>query len=755
MSGAVDPARAMADTINKKLEETSLIAPSSKIYRGITLSGFVTAGVDDLGNLTLTSSVGHIEVSGALKEVLGIPTQRSQKRQVVEDLLVMNADRAKNNASILFEVTSAANGAVTVKATSNVLTTDGRMENYVRDNIVLFTGDGVANAVKLGGLLGEDDEDFTLALDEGVISSFFDIGSKFVCNVTGAGIDDRTANMSVTVEATQDPDWPDRWEENWTDNGGNVKGAPVSERLTYNLNAEAAANKDLPFRNFYVNSDNGTVYEGNVVVTTNDNFTLDETRYQPTMMTTKIGVRNSSEITGSEAFKIKVGDSEFTYNTAWGWEGSDWRKNDSHNDLFAQHLYAALQAAIEDGSLKNVSISMSGQTLMIESPFGEEITIDTTGSPHYTSSVTSVPANPPFTFTGNIHDSDRLAGFTAAYVGKIGTDEVRLRDLSAFWDSQGNFLLDDPQTLTITQGDGKTARVTLYANDTLEETRARLNNAIANGLGQAKYDPGRDDNFCSFVEKTPGVPMPSNGLESVAGTFVFRSLIPGAAGELSFSGSEEILNALGLNTIQEATENQFTVSVRDAHTGRAVMSGVKVTGNLLIDIPTDNVDTEIDIMAGITAEWDDAQKRFTYTTKAYSTTLHLSDNTTVFQVGANEGEDLAIHIGDMSAHALGLDRVDVSTRDRATRSITVIDSAIDRVSTQRARLGAYQNRLEHTISNLTTEDENLTAAESRIRDADMAREMMHFSRLQIILQAGNSMLAQANQLPQNVLSLVR
>ncbi|MBQ3764512.1 MAG: flagellin, partial [Synergistaceae bacterium] len=93
--------------------------------------------------------------------------------------------------------------------------------------------------------------------------------------------------------------------------------------------------------------------------------------------------------------------------------------------------------------------------------------------------------------------------------------------------------------------------------------------------------------------------------------------------------------------------------------------------------------------------------------------------------------------------------------DRAARSITVIDNAIDHVSTQRAKLGAYQNRLEYTANNLTTASENLTSAESRIRDADMAKEMMQFTKLNIMLQAGNSMLAQANQQPQNVLSLIR
>ena len=127
----------------------------------------------------------------------------------------------------------------------------------------------------------------------------------------------------------------------------------------------------------------------------------------------------------------------------------------------------------------------------------------------------------------------------------------------------------------------------------------------------------------------------------------------------------------------------------------------------------------------------------------------------MFQIGANEGEDMGINIGDMRAHALGLNEVLVTDRESAARSITVIDNAIDKVSTQRAKLGAYQNRLEHTINNLTVAGENLTAAESRIRDTDMAKEMMNFTKLNIMLQAGNAMLAQANQLPQNVLSLIR
>ncbi|CAB4731184.1 MAG: flagellin [Nocardioides sp.] len=108
-----------------------------------------------------------------------------------------------------------------------------------------------------------------------------------------------------------------------------------------------------------------------------------------------------------------------------------------------------------------------------------------------------------------------------------------------------------------------------------------------------------------------------------------------------------------------------------------------------------------------------------------------------------------------SATALGVTGVNLSTQSGATTAITSIDTAIKSVSTARASLGALQNRFEHTINNLNVTAENLSASESRIRDTDMAQEMMSFTRAQILSQAGTAMLAQANQAPQGVLSLLR
>ncbi|MEC1622747.1 flagellin Hag [Bacillus mojavensis] len=148
-----------------------------------------------------------------------------------------------------------------------------------------------------------------------------------------------------------------------------------------------------------------------------------------------------------------------------------------------------------------------------------------------------------------------------------------------------------------------------------------------------------------------------------------------------------------------------------------------------------------------------------------------------FQIGANAGQQLDVNIGNMAANAIGaVDNTGALVANQAVSDIDVtkfkdnahdaadvgfdtqlkiVDDAINTVSKQRSKLGAVQNRLEHTINNLSASGENLTAAESRIRDVDMAKEMSEFTKNNILSQASQAMLAQANQQPQNVLQLLR
>ncbi|MGA3878558.1 flagellin Hag [Bacillus pumilus] len=159
-----------------------------------------------------------------------------------------------------------------------------------------------------------------------------------------------------------------------------------------------------------------------------------------------------------------------------------------------------------------------------------------------------------------------------------------------------------------------------------------------------------------------------------------------------------------------------------------------------------------------------------------STPAEDDDPSLVFQIGANATQQIKVNIQDMRAAALGVSGDDgVIETDKAVTDIDVtkfekiaakeeggydgqlaiVDGAIKQVSAQRSKLGAVQNRLEHTINNLSASGENLTAAESRIRDVDMAKEMSEFTKNNILSQASQAMLAQANQQPQNVLQLLR
>jgi len=124
-------------------------------------------------------------------------------------------------------------------------------------------------------------------------------------------------------------------------------------------------------------------------------------------------------------------------------------------------------------------------------------------------------------------------------------------------------------------------------------------------------------------------------------------------------------------------------------------------------------------------------------------------------IGANSGQTLSVSITNQNATTLNINASTVATQTGADDAITAFDNAIKAVSSSRSSLGAIQNRLEHTINNLGTTSENLTAAESRVRDVDMAKEMMSFTKNNILTQAAQSMLAQANQQPQGVLQLLQ
>lgn len=135
--------------------------------------------------------------------------------------------------------------------------------------------------------------------------------------------------------------------------------------------------------------------------------------------------------------------------------------------------------------------------------------------------------------------------------------------------------------------------------------------------------------------------------------------------------------------------------------------------------------------------------------------LSNNNQTVKFQVGNKDGQTISVTMKAMDAKALGIDKLDMKTSINAPKTLTTIEAAIKTVSEHRATLGAVQNRLEHTIASTDTTSENLQASESRIRDTDMAKEMMEYTKSNILTQAAQSMLAQANSAPNSVLSLLQ
>ena len=186
-----------------------------------------------------------------------------------------------------------------------------------------------------------------------------------------------------------------------------------------------------------------------------------------------------------------------------------------------------------------------------------------------------------------------------------------------------------------------------------------------------------------------------------------------------------------------------------------VAEDVNIASNYLVGVVHPNVDVKFNPMIGIEVGVEDQTFNLEGKDEEESIFIHLSDNSMVFHIGANPLQDVGAAIGDMSADALDVSSVLVTDRDSANRAITQVDNALEQVSTQRAKMGAMQNRLEHTINNLRVSSENLSAAESRVRDLDFADEMVEFTRNQIMTQAGTSMLAQANMQPESVLMLLQ
>lgn len=257
-----------------------------------------------------------------------------------------------------------------------------------------------------------------------------------------------------------------------------------------------------------------------------------------------------------------------------------------------------------------------------------------------------------------------------------------------------------------------------------------------------------------------------NGTEAVAGT-TEEATAASVTMNLNAYKANNVGDLEGKGLTIGKTQIEFYDARKGAYSGNSVgvdISQVKAEGDLagaIIDQTKGKIEgATIEEVTNLGVGTEKGLK-ISSTEKGANSTVNVEDGAknegfeATFQVGANSNQTIAISIGDMRAEALGVKSVDLTTAEGSQEATATIQAAIEKVSTERAGLGAVQNRLEYTISNLDNTTENLTSAESTLRDVDMAKEMMTFSKNNILNQAAQAMLAQANQQPQNVLSLLR
>ncbi|MBB5021943.1 flagellin-like hook-associated protein FlgL [Desulfurispira natronophila] len=332
----------------------------------------------------------------------------------------------------------------------------------------------------------------------------------------------------------------------------------------------------------------------------------------------------------------------------------------------------------------------------------------------------------------------------------LASSYTKLKDINSFMTPDGTNVFDTAQTVTL-YGNGQSVDVYLEGNDSLARLEEKLTKAVTDGLGISMGDVSTDNRVVDFVGKGSAT---DNTDAAVEGTMLIRSLFNGSQGDISIVAEQQVIDALNFTEIQASEENIYNVRVTDAHTGRPV--GSDIVGDGVLKGVIQGVDVQLKGNIGITADFDEARQRFNFEAESDPTSmnLHLVDSGISFQIGANAGQTIDANIAQMDTKSMGLTNTLVVSQDLAQQAITDIDKAINMVSTERAKMGAISNRLDHTINSLSVSFENLQAAESRIRDVNVAKEMSQFTLNQMLTQSAQSMLGQANALPQGVMQLL-
>ena len=355
--------------------------------------------------------------------------------------------------------------------------------------------------------------------------------------------------------------------------------------------------------------------------------------------------------------------------------------------------------------------------------------------------------------TGAAGNGQTLGGTASIEVrkgGEAATATTKLSELANFVDENGVELFASTQELKI-YGNNTNTTIYLEGDDTIQDVVEKITKAITQDLGMGSGLTEVDKKLVSFNQ------IEGTGFGVVPGTMILQSALTGKDGELSFIGSQKLMDALGLEVVQESSQNIQTITATDNLTG--VVVGERVTSNSRVTDVIPGIDLIVDTRTGVDAYYNTGTGKIDFKPsnrlENQNLNLHIVDARTEIQIGTEKGEKLDVSLPALNTAALGIGNTNINTQEDAQRAITEVDNALSKVVSARSKIGAHVNRLNSTINTLATAEENTTASESRIRDTDIARETTAMTTAQVAYQANIAILAQANQIPAIALSLLQ
>ena len=331
------------------------------------------------------------------------------------------------------------------------------------------------------------------------------------------------------------------------------------------------------------------------------------------------------------------------------------------------------------------------------------------------------------------------------------TENTKLRDIKQFMTKDGQDTFATSQDLTIYDNSGKQAKIHLTGVDTVKDLEKKLQGAIVE-LGLAGSDPALTENLVKFV--TPDNKSMFDGHVVSEGSIVVQTAVPGKDGRIFFAGNEKLLQGLSVNQIRQSEEALRTAEVYDLYNGTLIGKEIVKDNKMVNAINGAEVyfNSNASGYGKGQPEWVNGGVAYQpYTEKI---DLHILDKQPFVHAGAGAEQTIEFIIPQIDAKALGIENVSLVTAEAAEESLYAIDNAQNILNNSRGIIGAQMNRMEHRLNEINIMSENMSAAESRIRDLDMAKAMTEFTKQQILSQSSTAMLAQANMMPQLVLQLL-